>query len=48
MAGWVAMVGVSLFGLKQIPDAVLIGFPAGLWLAVGRGGSRVTDEEDST
>jgi hypothetical protein len=30
------MVGVSLW-LKQIPSAVLIGFPAALWLALSGG-----------
>lgn len=33
MIAWLAMIGVSLF-LQQIPSAVLIGFPAGLWLAL--------------
>lgn len=33
MLAWLAMVGVSLW-LRQIPSAVLIGFPAALWLAL--------------
>jgi hypothetical protein len=33
MAVWVAMVAVSLW-LKQIPGAILVGFPAGLWVAL--------------
>lgn len=36
MLAWLAMVGVSLW-LKQIPSAVLIGFPAALWLALSGG-----------
>jgi hypothetical protein len=38
MLAWLAMVGVSLW-LKQIPSAVLIGFPAALWLALSGGDS---------
>jgi hypothetical protein len=33
MLAWVAMVAVSLW-LKQIPGAILVGFPAGLWVAL--------------
>lgn len=48
MLGWVAMIGVSLW-LKQIPGAVLIGYPAGLWLALsGRSkisGNRVSADQ---
>jgi hypothetical protein len=33
MLVWVVMVGVSLW-LKQIPGAILVGFPAGLWVAL--------------
>lgn len=33
LVGWVAMVAVSLW-LKQIPSAILVGFPAGLWVAL--------------
>lgn len=36
MLAWLAMVAVSLW-LKQIPSAVLIGFPAALWLALSGG-----------
>lgn len=36
MAAWLAMVAVSLL-MKEIPSAVLIGFPAGLWIALNRG-----------
>ena len=36
MFAWLGIVIVSLF-LKQIPGAVLIGFPAGLWLALSGG-----------
>jgi len=36
MLAWLAMVVVSLW-LKQIPSAVLIGFPAALWLALSGG-----------
>ncbi len=39
MIGWVAMVAVSLW-LRQIPSAVIVGFPADLWLAVA-GGSKI-------
>lgn len=35
MIAWLSMVAVSLW-LKQIPSAILIGFPAGLWLALSR------------
>jgi hypothetical protein len=38
MLAWLAMVGVSLW-LKEIPSAVLIGFPAALWLALSGGDS---------
>jgi hypothetical protein len=33
MLGWAAIIGASLW-FKQIPGAVVLGFPAGLWLAV--------------
>lgn len=33
MIAWLAIVGVSLF-LQQIPSAVIVGFPAALWLAL--------------
>lgn len=36
MVTWVAIIAVSLW-LKQIPGAVLIGFPAGLWVALSGG-----------
>jgi hypothetical protein len=36
MITWVAIVAVSLW-LRQIPGAVLIGFPAGLWVALSSG-----------
>lgn len=36
MGAWLAIVVVSLF-LRQIPGAVIIGFPAGLWLALSGG-----------
>lgn len=43
---WIAMVAVSLW-LKQIPSAVLIGFPAGLWIAL-RGASSISRERAET
>jgi hypothetical protein len=36
MLMWVGIVAVSLW-LKQIPGAVVIGFPAGLWVALSSG-----------
>jgi cobalamin biosynthesis protein CobD/CbiB len=33
MIAWLAIVGVSLF-LQQIPSAVIVGFPAALWIAL--------------
>jgi hypothetical protein len=33
MLAWLAIVGVSLF-MQQIPSAVIVGFPAALWLAL--------------
>ena len=36
MLAWVAMVAVSLW-MQQIPSAVLVGFPAALWLALSGG-----------
>lgn len=36
MAAWLGIVIVSLW-LKQIPGAVVVGFPAGLWLALSGG-----------
>lgn len=36
MFAWLGIVVVSLW-LKQIPGAVIIGFPAGLWLALSGG-----------
>lgn len=46
MLAWLAMVGVSLW-LKQIPSAVLIGFPAALWLALS-GGDTIARKRAST
>ena len=43
MAMWVAMIGVSLW-LQQIPGAVLVGFPAGLWVVL-RGGNRTISRD---
>ncbi len=36
MFAWLGIVIVSLW-LKQIPGAVIVGFPAGLWLALSGG-----------
>lgn len=33
MLAWLAIVGVSLW-IQQIPSAVIVGFPAALWLAL--------------
>jgi hypothetical protein len=33
IVAWLAIVAVSLW-LKQIPSAVIVGFPAGLWIAL--------------
>ena len=39
MVGWIAIVAVSLL-LEQIPSAMIVGFPAALWLALA-GGSTI-------
>lgn len=39
MIAWIAIVAVSLF-LRQIPSAVIVGFPAALWIALA-GGNRI-------
>lgn len=39
MVGWIAIVAVSLL-LEQIPSAMIVGFPAALWLAIA-GGSTI-------
>jgi len=50
MIAWLAIVAVSLF-MQQIPSAVIVGFPAALWIAlagassIGRGRADQTDEE---
>lgn len=36
MVGWIAIVAVSLL-LEQIPSAMIVGFPAALWLALAGG-----------
>lgn len=36
MLAWLAMVAVSLW-MQQIPSAVIVGFPAALWLALSGG-----------
>lgn len=49
MIAWIAIVGVSLW-LKQIPSAVIVGFPAALWLALAGGSTltrRRTNQQDS-
>lgn len=46
MLAWLAIVIVSLF-LQQIPSAVVIGFPAGLWLALAGGSSIARRREGS-
>lgn len=38
MIAWIAIVAVSLF-LRQIPSAVIVGFPAALWIALAGGNS---------
>lgn len=43
MLVWIAIVGVSLW-LKQIPGAVLMGFPAGLWVVLVQR-RRITKDE---
>lgn len=47
MLAWLAMVTVSLW-LKQIPSAVLIGFPAALWLALSGGDTIARKRASST
>lgn len=39
MVGWIGIVVVSLL-LEQIPSAMVVGFPAALWLALA-GGSTI-------
>lgn len=39
MIGWISIVAVSLL-LEQIPSAMIVGFPAALWLALA-GGSTI-------
>jgi len=41
MLAWLAIVGVSLW-IKQIPSAVIVGFPAALWLALAGSNSIAT------
>lgn len=36
MLAWLSIVAVSLW-LQQIPSAVIVGFPAALWLALSGG-----------
>lgn len=36
MLAWLAIVGVALF-MREIPSAVIVGFPAALWLALSGG-----------
>lgn len=47
IGAWLAIVVVSLW-LREIPSAVVVGFPAGLWIAL-RGastiGGRQSDDE---
>lgn len=38
MLGWLVMVIGSLW-LRQMPSAFVVGFPAGLWMAVSRADS---------
>lgn len=45
MSAWLGMVVVSLW-LKQIPSAVIVGFPAALWLAIS-GGSTIARRRES-
>lgn len=45
MLGWLVMVVGSLW-LRQMPSAFVVGFPAGLWMAVSRADSLARKRAD--